>query len=91
MVQKTAVKTNSSVDALIQGCAAPLQKVAGYKLPSALDRRLLWLSENKETLTEADREELLALIDFSEDRTIEKLQAKIIVRRLADAWPPSTA
>ena len=87
MVQKTATSSNGSIDSLIQDCAGTLQKVASYKLPSALDRRLLWLSENKESLTEAEREEWLALVDFSEDRTIEKLQAKVILQRLSEAWP----
>src|SRR5688572_25047216 len=87
MVQKTTTSTNGSVDLLIQDCATTLQKVVAYKLPSALDRRLLWLSENKESLTETEREELLALVDLSEDRTVEKLQAKVILRRLAEAWP----
>ena len=87
MVQKTATQTNGSVDALIRDCAAAMQKVAAYKLPAALDRRLLWLSENKERLTEAEQDELRALVDFSEDRTVEKLQAKLILQRLADEWP----
>jgi hypothetical protein len=89
MVQKTATKTNGSVDALIQDCAGTLQRIASYHLPAALDRRLTWLSENKDTLTEAEREELLALIDFSEDRTIEKLQAKVIcdaLRKRGPSW-----
>jgi hypothetical protein len=87
MVQKIATSTNGAVDTLIQDCAATLEKVASYKLPPALDRRLLWLSENKENLTEGERDELLALIDFSEDRTVEKLHAKVILRRLAEALP----
>jgi hypothetical protein len=85
MVQKTAI--TGSVDAVIKECAATLQKVAAHKLPAALDRRLLWLSENKETLTSAEREELLALVDFSEDRTVEKLQANVLLNRLAHVWP----
>ena len=64
-----------------------MQKIASYRLPGALDRRLLWLSENKDTLTEQEREELLALVEFSEDRTVEKLQAQVILRRLAATWP----
>jgi hypothetical protein len=87
MVQKNVTVPNGTLDTLIQDCAATLQRVIAYKLPRPLDRRLLWLSENKESLTEAEREELLALIDFSEDRTIEKLQAKVILQRLAEAWP----
>jgi hypothetical protein len=87
MVQKTATKNNGTVDSLIPECAATLQRVANYRMPAAMDRRLLWLSENKESLTPPEREELLALVDFSEDRTVEKLDAKVLVQRLAEAWP----
>ena len=87
MVQGIATRNIGAVDLWIQDCAATLQKVARYQLPPAVDRRLLWLSENKETLTEADREELLALVDFSEDRTVEKLQAKVLLQRLAEVSP----
>ena len=86
MVQRTPTKDDVSVD-LIQACAATLQRVAHYRLPSAMDRRLLWLSENKEVLTEVEHEELLALVDFSEDRTLEKVQAKVLLQRLAGVWP----
>ncbi len=75
------------MDTLLQDCFATLQKVASYKLPAPIDRRLLFLSENKETLNDVEREELLALIDFAEDRTVEKLQAKLILRRLGEAFP----
>lgn len=87
MVQKTPTHANGSADAVLQDCATTLQRVADYKLPAALDRRLLQLSENKEKLTETEREELLALVDFSEDRTVEKLHAKVILQRLAETWP----
>jgi hypothetical protein len=50
-----------AADALLQDYAT-LKKVASHKQPHAIDRRLLWLSENKETLTEGEREELLALV-----------------------------
>lgn len=85
MVQKTL--TNSPVDSLIRECAETLQRMADYKLPIPLDRRLLWLSENKEQLTEAEREELVALVEFSEDRTVDRLQARVVIRRLHEAWP----
>jgi hypothetical protein len=84
MVQGIATKRNGSVDSVLQDCVTTLQNVAASKLPPAIDRRLLWLSENKESLSEAEREELLALIDFSEDRTVEKLQAKVMLQRLAE-------
>ena len=87
MVQGLATRRNGTVDSVLQDCVTTLQHVAASKLPPAIDRRLLWLSENKETLNEAEREELLALIDFSEDRTVEKLQARVMLQRLAEAWP----
>ena len=87
MVQKTPARNNGAVDSLIQECAATLQRVANYRMPVAMDRRLLWLAENKEGLTQPEREELLALVDFSEDRTLEKLQAKVLLQRLTEACP----
>jgi hypothetical protein len=87
MVQGIATRNNIPVDSLLRDCAATLEKVASYKLPQPMDRRLLWLSENKESLSASERKELLALIEFSEDRTVEKLQAKVILQRLAEAWP----
>jgi hypothetical protein len=86
-VEGSLTKNGISVDALLQDCAGTLRRVASYRLPAAMDRRLLWLSENKESLTESEREELLALVDFSEERTIEKLQAKVNLKRLAEVWP----
>jgi hypothetical protein len=32
--------------AVLRDCVTALQRVAVYRLPPALDRRLLWLSEN---------------------------------------------
>jgi hypothetical protein len=32
--------------AVLRDCVTVLQRVAVYRLPPALDRRLLWLSEN---------------------------------------------
>ena len=89
MVQKTTARNDIAMDSLIQECAATLERVAQYRMPAAMDRRLLWLSENKESLTQPEREELLALVDFSEDRTVEKLHAKLLLKRLAETWPPT--
>lgn len=85
MIQGTT--TRNDVESLLRDCAATLQKVASYKLPQPMDRRLIWLSENKECLSSVEQEELLALLDFSEERTIEKLQAKVVLQRLAESCP----
>lgn len=64
-----------------------LRRVIDYRLPTGIDRRLLHLSENKESLSQAEREELLALVEFAEDRTVEKLQAAAALKSLAGEFP----
>src|SRR5437899_2605276 len=87
MANGAATIIDASREAVLRDCAATLQRVATYRLPTAVDRRLLWLSENKERLTDAEREELLALIEFADERTVEKLEARATLQRLAQAWP----
>ena len=74
-------------EALLSECVAALQRLASYRLPPALDQRLLWLSENKENLSEAEREELHALVEFAEERTIDKLQAQATLKRIGEVCP----
>jgi hypothetical protein len=83
----TTTVADNQFEMVLTECVAALQRVAASRLPAALDRRLLWLSENKETLSAAEREELLATIEFAEDRTIEKLQARALLQRLANLYP----
>jgi hypothetical protein len=64
-----------------------LRRVAAYTLPAALDARMLDLGERKEDLTPAERGELLALVEFTQARAAEKLEAELAARRLADAYP----
>ena len=73
--------------AALASSAAALRRVAGYALPPALDRRLLELGERKETLTPDERAELLAWVDFTQQRSAEKLVAEVALRRLAEAYP----
>ena len=62
-----------------------LRRVAAYTLPSVFDRRILDLGERKESLTEEEREELLAWVQFTQDRSIEKVEAELALRQLKDA------
>jgi hypothetical protein len=64
-----------------------LTRVAKYHLPQALDERLLWLSENKETLDVAQREELLALLDLADNRSLDKIQAQAVPQQLTKLYP----
>jgi hypothetical protein len=72
---------------VLRDCVATLTRVANYRLPVALDRRLLWLSENKERLDESQRQELFALIDLADDRALDKVHAKATLRQLAQLFP----
>jgi hypothetical protein len=72
---------------VLRECVAALRRMSTYHLPAALDQRLLWLSENKEALTEPERQELLALVDFAQDRTVDKLQARALLRKFEAVWP----
>ena len=63
------------------------RRVAAYTLPQALDARMLDLGERKEFLTPAERDELLALVAFTQERSAEKLEAELAARRLTDAYP----
>jgi hypothetical protein len=76
-----------SLDAVLRDCATTLARVAAYRLPPALDQRLLWLSENKELLSATEREELLLLAEMAEDQTVEKVQAMVTLRRLGELFP----
>jgi hypothetical protein len=74
-------------DAALTASAHALRRVAGYTLPPALDRRILDLGERKDDLTAAERAELLAWVAFTQDRSAEKLEAEVALRRLAAVCP----
>lgn len=71
----------------IQACAVALRRMAAYELDASLDRRMHELGERKEFLNQAEHEELLALVDFTRKRTIEKLEACAALDRLRHALP----
>ncbi len=73
-------------EALASSVAA-LRKAAGYTLPPELDRRVLELGERKESLTADERAELLAWVAFTQQRSIDKLEAEVALKRIAAALP----
>lgn len=87
MVSKTASLIPPQEEPVLRDCAETLSRMADYRLPNALDRRLLWLSENKERLDEAQREELAALVDLADYRALDKVQAKAVLERLTKLYP----
>lgn len=72
-------------------CVGALRRVVDYRLDPSLDRRLNELGERKEFLTAEEHEELLALVSFARQRTIEKLEAENALRRLNEVCPEAAS
>ena len=71
----------------LSSSAAALRRLADYTLPPPLDRRILDLGERKEMLTPDERAELLAWVAFTQQRSVEKLEAQSALRRLTALCP----
>jgi hypothetical protein len=71
----------------LMASAAALRRLADYKLPPELDRRLHELGERKESLSPDERAEYLAWIAFTEERSIEKMRAELALHSLAAVCP----
>ncbi len=81
------VTTGPDWQAALAASADALRRVASYTLPPALDDRLLDLGERKDALTPAERAELLAWVAFTQERSAEKFQAEVALRRLEAVCP----
>jgi hypothetical protein len=85
------VSTLSTVEpnfrSAIKAVVTSLRGVASYELETPLAHRMQDLSERKEFLNTEEHDELLALVDFSQRRTIEKLEAQVALRRLGEIIP----
>lgn len=71
----------------LESCIAALRRMASYSLDPALDERLRDLGERKEFLAPTEHAELLALVDFTRQRSLEKLEAEATLRRLRAVCP----
>jgi hypothetical protein len=87
MDKGVAVPKNGAKDSVLLDCLSVVRSVAAYRFPPAMDRRLLWLSEHKELLTSDEREELLALVELAQDRTLDKVHARAILQQVEKRWP----
>jgi hypothetical protein len=71
----------------LRSSAQALRRMAGYSLPPDLDRRVLDLGERKDALTPEERAELLAWVEFTQDRSIEVAEARLALQRLTAVFP----
>ena len=71
----------------IEACTVALRRMADYELNPTLSQRRHELGERKEYLSSDEHEELLAVVDFTQKRTVEKLEAQTALSRLRAALP----
>lgn len=75
------------LNAALKRCHSALQRFAGYVLDPTIDQRMLELGENKEFLNPSEYKELVALVSFTQARTIDKLEAELALRQLEAVYP----
>jgi len=78
---------NSDVYSALRDGVEALRAVSEYRLPAQLARRMHELGERKEFLTPEEHAELMELVEFAENRTIEKLKAMLALKRLRETVP----
>jgi hypothetical protein len=83
----TLPTADSQIHSAVEARLSALQRIADYELEPSLQNRLLDLGERKEFLSQAEYDELSALVDFAGKRTIESLEARIARDRVHQAFP----
>lgn len=83
----TVSTTDPAFRVAVDASIATLRRLAGYELPLALDTRLRDLAERKDVLGASEHDELLTLVEFTQHRTIEKLEAQSALDKLQRALP----
>ena len=74
-------------DAALRSSAIALRRAAAYVLAPELDRRILNLGERKVELSDDERAELMAWVEFVQERSLEKFASELALRKLNDAFP----
>jgi hypothetical protein len=71
----------------LEEAVSVLRGVAEYRFENDVEQRLLELGENKEACNSTEREEHRQLADFWRRRTLQKLQALNVLKRLHEVAP----
>ena len=75
----------------LESSTSALRRLACYSMPPELDRRILELGERKDSLTAEETAELQAWVTFTQQRSIEKLEAQVSLQRLEGVFPELVA
>ena len=83
----TLLAAEPRLEPALKACITALRGLAEYELAPALSERLLEMSENKEFLDCDQHDQLLALVEFTQQRSKEKLEAQAALQRLREIIP----
>ena len=83
----TISTTEPQFQAAVNAAVAALRRIIGYELEPGLAHRMDDLADRKEFLDPAQHAELLALVGFVQQRSVERLEARLALRRLHDSLP----
>ena len=83
--------TDPQLRAAVRRGMRALRRLTEYRLPERLDHQMLEWGERKESLSPAEHDQLMALVDFSHERTIDKLQAEVALKELEAFFPEEAA
>jgi hypothetical protein len=81
------ISVDPKFQSALQASYRALRRVAGYVLDPVLDQRLRELGERKEFLSPSEHGELMALVGFTQQRSIEKLEAELALQHIEAACP----
>ena len=80
-ISAEAIQSPEFEQALEKSIAA-LQRLADFRLDAAITSRMQALGEKKEFLSDDERRELMSFVSFAESRNLEKLEAKVALKKL---------
>lgn len=78
----TLTVSDPKVQSALASCAEALRAFADYELDTEIATRMRELGERKEFLDPAQHAELLALVAFTEQRSLESLRAQLALKEL---------
>ena len=81
------VRSASSRGKALKACEVALRQVAEYQLPRALQRKLQRMLEKKESLSAAEHQQLLTLVEAVQERSLQKVKSLVALQRLTEAFP----
>jgi hypothetical protein len=79
--------TDPRVQAALASCVDALRAVADFELDPDIAARLHDLGQRKEFLNADEHAELMALLGFTENRSVEKLSAQLALQKLNQIVP----